>query len=103
MAHQTEYSRIRGYDWHHDCGCWTSFSYSSQNVGTGESAGLVSPLNTASVVPGILEGEVDSQGVDTRTYSRTDLTTLPQVVQDLLSGVWTDSFHTAYETHLRAQ
>lgn len=94
MAHQTEIPRITGHDWHHDCGCWTSFSYASQNVGTGDADGLVSPFNRTSITPGSID--------DSDNYVRTDLSSHPQIVQDLLSGIWTDSFHISYEALLRA-
>lgn len=92
MAINTEIPKIRLYDWHHGCGCYTSVSYSTQRVGTGEDEGLASALTTASLKPGSLVDDV---------YVRTDLTTAPQVIQDTLSGTWDDAFHTLYEAYLR--
>lgn len=55
------------------------------------------------IFPGSLTGEWDGTGTDTRTYVRTDVSSMSQDVRDLAGVCWTDARHTAYETHLRAQ
>ena len=91
MALHNEY-KIRQYDWHDGCGCFTSVSLTTKRVGTGDDAGLFSNGNTVAIKPGQLDGNA---------YNRTDLTVYPQFLQDQLAAVWTDAFHASYENYLR--
>lgn len=72
----------------------TSFSWSTQRIGTGGDEGLASGLTTVAAVPGLLN--------DADVYVRTDTTGFPTSIQARMVTCWTDALHTAYEAHLRA-
>lgn len=102
MPFTTKIIRVREYDnipGHDDT---TSFSWTTQEIGTGTDAGRNGMPVTASAVPGRLTGENDPDTpADDRTYVRTDITGFPAGIQTRMNACWTNDLHTAYEAYLR--
>lgn len=82
-----EYDTIVGHD------DPTTFSWSTQRIGTGDDDGLTSGLTTISAIPGSLD--------DADVYVRTDITGFPTSIQARMATCWTDALHTAYEASIR--
>ncbi len=93
MSFTTKITHVRHYDNINGHESPVSFSWSMQEIGSGENAGRNGSLVTVSAVPGSIVDEV---------YVRTDTTSFPKTIADLIGTAWTEDVHTAYEAHLRA-
>ena len=87
ITHVRHYHNINGHE------NPVAFSWSMQEIGSGENAGRNGSLVTTSAVPGILVDDV---------YTRTDITSFPECIRLLMGVAWVDALHTAYEASLRA-